>query len=681
VKAERHLDLRFLAGLGVFVAALVVRLVALNAFAQTPLFDSPTMDMLYHHQWAQDIVAGRGALYSPFFRAPLYAYFLAGIYAVFGSGPWASALVGCLLGSISALFTFVLGLRVCGRAVGFAAGLIVAFWGPLAFFDSQLVDVSLVVFLNLAALLLLVPPRGVPSARRLAAGGLCIGLSAIARPTILLFAVLYAVWFLAARRPAQSGPRRIHALTFLALVMLPVVPVTLYNFSAAGQPVAIATYSGLNFYIGNHLGSDGTSAKLPGARQDWWGMMDDAQIQAEQEAGRPLAAGEQSGFWWRKAGSEILASPVAWAALMARKTIFLLQGIELSNNLDFYYFAHRSTLLAFLVPAGPIFFPWGLFIVPAFAGLLAGLRNGGGPAILALFALSSAAAVILFFVTERYRLPLVPVVAIFAATGLAFLWRQVRGTGWRSRGAVALLVIPGLLLANVDWFGHAPHSEAPGLFAMASAYEREMLTASADRYYRAAIESDPTFVQAYNDLGLLQVDLGEFEPAIQTLTAGAAVAPNDPRLRYNLAYAYLVAGRADSAIPLLRTVVQAEPDNLEALNNLGTACNLTARFDSAAACYRRLIDRDPGYPTACLGLGWALAGLGQGDSARVYLRASADREQNYVDSWYQIAQSWIGERQGDSALAALYRCRERLLATESPLAAEVEAQIDSLDGF
>ena len=88
----------------VFLVALALRIDFLLEFTAVPLFHIPIMDMAYHDQWARDIVAGRGAEYMPFFRAPLYAYALAGVYAMLGDGPWAIRIVQVILGSLS-LFT------------------------------------------------------------------------------------------------------------------------------------------------------------------------------------------------------------------------------------------------------------------------------------------------------------------------------------------------------------------------------------------------------------------------------------------------------------------------------------------------------------------------------------------------------------------------------------------------
>ena len=102
----------------VFLVALATRLVFLIEFSSLPLFHVPIMDMLFHHQWAKEILAGRGPDYTPFFRSPLYPHFLALVYGTVGDGSWAIRLIQTLLGSLSAVLVYLIGRPVFGQVVG-----------------------------------------------------------------------------------------------------------------------------------------------------------------------------------------------------------------------------------------------------------------------------------------------------------------------------------------------------------------------------------------------------------------------------------------------------------------------------------------------------------------------------------------------------------------------------------
>jgi len=52
--------------------------------ALNPSFFEPVIDAGVHHRWAQQILLGTWPDPEPFFRAPLYPYFLSALYAIFG---------------------------------------------------------------------------------------------------------------------------------------------------------------------------------------------------------------------------------------------------------------------------------------------------------------------------------------------------------------------------------------------------------------------------------------------------------------------------------------------------------------------------------------------------------------------------------------------------------------------
>lgn len=155
-------SIRFWA-LVVFVVALTLRLIFLLQFESVPLFETPVMDMLYYHQLALGELESPEIVDSPYFKAPLYPLFLNLVYGLFGTGPWPIRLVQAVIGSLSALLTFLIGLRLFGLRTGVVAGLIVAACGTLILYDGQLLVPCLVIGLNLVSVYCLI--RGLESAR------------------------------------------------------------------------------------------------------------------------------------------------------------------------------------------------------------------------------------------------------------------------------------------------------------------------------------------------------------------------------------------------------------------------------------------------------------------------------------------------------------------------------------
>jgi len=442
--------------LAVVLAALAVRLLYLAELSENPLFEHPILDAKVHHEWAQDVAAGkpwsvdpRSGDPIPYFRAPLYIWFLGGIYRVFGIDPgFAPRLIQSLLGALSCGLLFLLGARLFSRKVGLAAGLTAAVYWILVYFDNELLIVPLIVFLDLAALLLLVMAAERRRWLLYALAGACLGLSAIARPNILLFAPFACLWIVAWewRRP-QGGWRcgLGRAVLFGVCLLLPIVPITIRNYTIGHDRVLIASQGGMNFFIGNNPHSDGVSAVIPGASSDWWEMYDAANAMAARELGGRPQPSEVSRFFFQKAIAFMRDDPGAAAWLMLRKAHYFVARQEIYNNKCIYTFTEEFTPITRWLVIG-----FGSVGPLALLGLGLCLRRGQRLRLFPLygFVLVYACSVILFFVTARFRVPVVPVLILFAVYACFWLVESARRQAYRplAIALAALALLSALVL-------------------------------------------------------------------------------------------------------------------------------------------------------------------------------------------------------------------------------------------
>jgi len=658
---------------------LVIRLLFIWQAESHLIFTIPVMDMEYHHQWASAIAAGKEFITGPFFRAPLYPYFLGTVYYLFGSGYWPILIIQSLLGAASAVLVFLIGERTFSRRTGIIAGLAVAFYGPLIFYTGLKLIPTLAIFLTLLGLYWLVKWLDGASDRSLWLAGISFGLSAIARPTVLLFVVIFIVWQLLRTDRRSMLPRLKRIIPLVLGVILPILPVTAYNLAQTGEFIPIGTYTGINFYIGNNAESDGISARLPGARKDWWGMMQDAERIAETESRRTLTEAEQSSFWLSKGIGEIAAHPGFFVKNLSKKTVLFCQGIELSNNFDFYFFARKVPLLKYLIWQKGLFFPYGLILPLAVIGLILGAGRNRKSAMLAMFLLTYLPAVVLFFVTTRYRLPAVPVLLLFAAFGVTTALESFRR--WSRKKALTLTGLFLLLLVgcNLDHYGTAPKNSAQGYFTLATLEAQRGRMAQAEQNYFNALNQDTTFTETYNDLGLFLAQKGDLEGATRLLEKGMALDPNNFTLAYNLGYVYLISGRAGEAVAPLRRVLAVTPRDIHALNNLGLAFLHTEQYDSALVSFARATAIDPDFSDGWSNAASAWMRLGMSDSARVCLMRAQRLPEESTDAYYHLGRMWLQVGQADSASMNL---KKYLISqpSDATRAAEAKRLFDSLFG-
>jgi len=112
---------------------------------------------------------------------------------------------------------------------------------------------------------------------------------------------------------------------------------------------------------------------------------------------------------------------------------------------------------------------------------------------------------------------------------------------------------------------------------LAGLFEKALQPDKAAAMYKL-FEDDPA---ARERLGLLQLDKGEFVPAIQNLEAARAKAPT-PGLLYALATAYLRNQQRDKATVVAQDLVALEPNNIEMRMFLGRLLRDQKKYDEAA---------------------------------------------------------------------------------------------------
>jgi tetratricopeptide (TPR) repeat protein len=641
-------------GLVVFVVALILRVIFLLEFESVPLFQTPVMDMLYYHQLALGELRSPEIVNGPYFKAPLYPLFLNLVYDLFGEGPWPIRLVQAFIGSLSALLTFLIGLRLFSLRTGVVAGLIVAACGTLILYDGQLLVPNLVIFLNLFSVYCLIRGLELAKAHLFLLSGLALGLSAIARPTVLLFAgvVVVLLWWELRRSSRQVSRKSL--ILFAAGVILAILPVTVRNYVKSGEFVVIGTYGGINLYIGNNLQSDGVSTTIPGTGLDWWGegMMEDAKRLAENDVGHKLSPSEQSAYWRNRAINEMAANPGFFMKHLLRKLLLFIGGYELANNFDVYYVAHQASLMKLLLTRRVVYIPWGVLLPLAVVGIILIPNWTIGRRIVLAFLLAYLPMLLLFFVTARYRLPMLPFLVLFASYALVSGYTALKRCSKPRKLLAAGAFVLFFALSQSDIYGFAGGTDAQGHQLMAAIYNRQGNLTMAERYYRKALEADSTLPHANNDLGVLLMSRGENEEATRLLLRAVRFAPDDYLLRYNLGIAFLNGARWEQAITLFQAVLRQAPDYSGAASNLGLAWLQLGQTDSALVAYQRAIAANPNDPDAYFAVGYTYHLLGEVDSARAYYRWALDQDPWYAKALYNLGRLWLQQGVVDSSVAS-----------------------------
>ncbi len=118
----------------------------------------------------------------------------------------------------------------------------------------------------------------------------------------------------------------------------------------------------------------------------------------------------------------------------------------------------------------------------------------------------------------------------------------------------------------------------------------------AERLFRGVLAGDPDHAQASLHLGVIALESGRLDEALEWLTRAAALAPNHPACHANLGEAHRRAGHLPAAVDCLLKAMALDPDLAAAVYNLGRVLQECGAVDGALACFQRTAELQPDLP-------------------------------------------------------------------------------------
>jgi Flp pilus assembly protein TadD len=606
---------------------LVAGALALKATVLIELRDHPllqptgVLDSAAYVRLAQQVVGGDYGLGPDvYYLSPFYIYFLAFLFALSGGSFLVVKAVQVVLGALAVGLVFATSLRWQGGArAAWIAGVLAAGTGVFTFNEVLILQSALDPFLAALALYLLSRALSTGSGRDFMATGLTLGAFALNRPNALAYAGALAV-LLAVRDRGRDWRR---ALALACGVAIPIAPVAARNAVLAGDPVLISSHGGLNFYIGNNPDADGTYHRVPGITPSIEGQERDARLLAEKALGRRLRASEISSYFYARAWNWIREHPGTALRLLCRKIAYVFNATDLSLNYSYaYYSRDEPTLLRFLVVGPWLLVPLGLW------GLAGEWRRVPGFPLWASFVPIYGLSVAAFFVSSRYRLPLlVPLCVGAGAAGDSLLalarGRQARAllgnvtvlaalalfANWdfglddgrsQERAEMILLLVDGgryeearALLAKTE----RTHPERGALYyRTASALRERGQTAAAGEILGRATPADAG--ESALAFGGLAMDLEDAPLAERFLREAVARAPQSAEARERRGLALALQGRRADALAELEEACRLDPGRASAHLNLAVVLAQEGRLADARVHAREALRLQPDYPQA-----------------------------------------------------------------------------------
>lgn len=473
-------------------AAVVYVLLFGVTFLADPLGKVPVLDARENIAWAQKIRDSHLPA-EPIYRALLYPLLLSKLPAT--SLPVAATIFGLFLHLCSAILTGLIALRLWRlSSAAWVSGFLFAVYPIALYFSGQVLDITLSITLFLGGVYSLLNCTSVTCdgrqsqcADRLRASqvtplrcwalalfaGILGGLAVLARPNFLPAVFCFPLLPVLARAlekrvlrnekiigrtsPPRAGTRgrvsaSLVASLCVALGLAWMLAAQGYiNFQLSGQFRLLPWQGAYNLYAANREGANGKYYMQRVSFDEVSAGANTTRMESEQlyrqavGEDAPLTIDAMNQYWRAQLIESITADPALWLGLMGRKVLYVFNDWEQYNNLSYAYHKARWSALRWN-PLG-----WGVLLLVACVGLFIGYRQADRSALygIALLGLAYTAGLLLFFVSARFRLPLVPLLCI-AAGGCALRHQQILSLPLKR---VLLCLIPGILLLSFgNWF-------------------------------------------------------------------------------------------------------------------------------------------------------------------------------------------------------------------------------------
>ncbi len=360
-----------------------------------------------------------------FHQSPLYPYLMGVLFRALGQSLWVVYALQVVLSGGTVLLIWLITCRLLDDTAGLIAGVLAAAYGTLVFYDFVALRDSSAVFSSAltVALALWAERRG--GLWRWLLVGLSIGIGTLLRANaavLLVLIMMVMVWGLWRQWGRLFGVWA----CIIGGCVAGLMPLVVRNVCVGVSPLAIEAVGPSTFYLSNGAGAPGSG----------YGILPGFPEAMRRTQGRFLPLVREAFRTHESIGSV--------TDLFVRKLTAVMHFYERNNNANRYYAERFSAILRW----GTV--PFGLVLALAIAGGYVCRSNRHALIWLGVAVLAPLLTILLFYQTDRFRLPMIVGLIPLAAGAVESLLN-------RRDNALAVLMI--LVVAGVVIFW--PDSDDP----------------------------------------------------------------------------------------------------------------------------------------------------------------------------------------------------------------------------
>lgn len=214
------------------------------------LFQNPLHwpDSNAYHNLAVSILTS--GIYANTHWAPIYPYFLAFLYSLFGVNIQIIIVIQSIIGSMTCFLLFLIGKNLFNVRIGILSAVLLAFYPFHVFLSGVILTEVIFIFLLLIWIYLAVKV-GDNIYLIAVISGILSGLLILTRPAaLILLPVMF--FYLMIRQSLDWKKRTIFISIMIALCLFSLLPWTLKNYTEKGIIIISSTAGGVNFWRGNN---------------------------------------------------------------------------------------------------------------------------------------------------------------------------------------------------------------------------------------------------------------------------------------------------------------------------------------------------------------------------------------------------------------------------------------------
>ena len=591
--------------------ALILRLIYLWQLSGSPLFAVLIGDAKAYDQWAQQIAGGQWIGSEVFYQTPLYPYFLAIVFKIFGHHLIAARLVQVILGAVSCVLLGFAAKSFFGRQVGVIAALILAIYPPAIFFDGLIQKSALDVFLITVTLLGLGIFQQKQSWKRLVTIGLALGALTLNRENARVLYPILLVWIFIYFRQASLSKRVFWAACLTLSIAALLVPVALRNYYVGGEFLVSTSQLGPNLYMGNHAGARGSYEPLVPGHGNAEFERSDAKQLAERAVGKTLSPSQVSDYWVSQSLAYMRSQPASWLRLLGKKLLLTINAKEAVDTESLEAYSEYSLLLRILS-----WINFGVILPLAAMGVWLMRDAARRAAILYLMFAGMVLSIAIFYVVARYRYPLVPLVVLFAAGAVSFIPKF--------RSLARAQIVTALLIG----IGSAVLVSLP-----------------------VKALGDETFLNVGEEL----IRLNQPAQAVPLLRRAVSIAPNSAAPHYNLGLALRQTGDRETSLHELNEAIRLDANHFEAHAAKALTLAEAGRQTDALVEFHIAVGLRPDSAVTHVALADLLIKMGDTAGAIAEYQKATELSPDLFEARYRLAQAYVRTHQFGPAIESLQK--------------------------